>query len=75
MDNFDQQLAELQRRQQMAQQATGFNAPQGKMVSGRYVKASPLEYLTEALRGAGKSRESVMAGEEMTSLQDKRQKA
>lgn len=75
MDAFEQQIAELQRRQQMAQQATGFNAPQGKMVSGRYVKANPLEYLAEALRGAGKSRESVMAGDEMNALQDKRQKA
>ncbi len=75
MDAFEQQIAELQRRQQMAQQATGFNAPQGKMVSGRYVKANPLEYLAEALRGAGQSRDSVMAGEEMGALQDKRQKA
>ena len=75
MDAFEQQIAELQRRQQMAQQATGFNAPQGKMVSGRYVKANPLEYLAEALRGAGQSRDSVRAGEEMGALQDKRQKA
>lgn len=75
MDAFEQQIAELQRRRQVGAQGAGFNAPQGKMVSGRYVKASPLEYLAEALRGAGQSRDSVMAGDEMNALQDKRQKA
>ncbi len=75
MDAFEQQIAELQRRRQVGAQGAGFNAPQGKMVSGRYVKANPLEYLAEALRGAGQSRDSVMAGEEMGALQDKRQKA
>jgi len=75
MDAFEQQIAELQRRRQVGAQGAGFNAPQGKMVSGRYVKANPLEYLAEALRGAGQSRDSVMAGEEMGALQDKRPKA
>ena len=75
MDAFEQQIAELQRRRQVGAQGAGFNAPQGKMVSGRYVKANPLEYLSEALRGAGQSRDSVMAGEGMVALQDKRQKA
>ena len=75
MDAFEQQIAELQRRRQVGAQGAGFNAPQGKMVSGRYVKANPLEYLAEALRGAGQSRDSVMAGDEMNALQDKRQKA
>jgi len=75
MDAFEQQIAELQRRRQVGAQGAGFNAPQGKMVSGRYVKANPLEYLAEALRGAGQSRDSVMAGEEIGALQDKRQKA
>lgn len=75
MDAFEQQIAELQRRRQVGAQGAGFNAPQGKMVSGRYVKANPLEYLAEALRGAGQSRDSVMAGEEIGALQDKRPKA
>lgn len=52
MNDYEYQAAQLaeQRRHMLAQQMQAQEAPQGRMVSGHYVKSHPLEFLAQGLR-------------------------
>jgi hypothetical protein len=75
MRDFDleQQLIDARRRRYGEQAQT--QAPQGRMVGGRFVAPHALEYLAAGLRGFGGIRGEQMAEDELRQLQTARQKA
>ncbi len=75
MRDFDleQQLIEARRRRFGEQAQT--QAPQGRMVGGRFVAPHALEYLAAGLRGFGGIRGQQMAEDELRQLQTTRQQA
>jgi len=75
MRDFDleQQLIEARRRRFGEQAQT--QAPQGRMVGGRFVAPHALEYLAAGLRGFGGIRGEQMAEDELRQLQTTRKQA
>ena len=75
MRDFDleQQLIDARRRRYGEQAQT--QAPQGRMVGGRFVAPHALEYLAAGLRGFGGIRGEQMAEDELRQLQTARQQA
>ena len=75
MRDFDleQQLIDARRRRYGEQAQT--QAPQGRMVGGRFVAPHALEYLAAGLRGFGGIRGEQMAEDELKQLQTARQQA
>ena len=75
MRDFDleQQLIDARRRR-YGEQAQA-QAPQGRMVGGRFVAPHALEYLAAGLRGFGGIRGEQMAEDELRQLQTSRQQA
>jgi hypothetical protein len=75
MRDFDleQQLIDARRRR-YGEQAQA-QAPQGRMVGGRFVAPHALEYLAAGLRGFGGIRGEQMAEDELRQLQTTRQQA
>lgn len=75
MRDFDleQQLIDARRRRYGEQAQT--QAPQGRMVGGRFVAPHALEYLAAGLRGFGGIRGQQMAEDELKQLQTTRQQA
>jgi len=75
MRDFDleQQLIDARRRR-YGEQAQA-QAPQGRMVGGRFVAPHALEYLAAGLRGFGGIRGQQMAEDELRQLQTTRQQA
>ena len=75
MRDFDleQQLIDARRRRFGEQAQT--QAPQGRMVGGRFVAPHALEYLAAGLRGFGGIRGQQMAEDELRQLQTTRQQA
>lgn len=75
MRDFDleQQLIDARRRRYGEQAQT--QAPQGRMVGGRFVAPHALEYLAAGLRGFGGIRGQQMAEDELRQLQTTRQQA
>lgn len=75
MRDFDleQQLIDARRRR-FGEQAQA-QAPQGRMVGGRFVAPHALEYLAAGLRGFGGIRGEQMAENELRQLQTARQQA
>jgi hypothetical protein len=75
MRDFDleQQLIDARRRR-FGEQAQA-QAPQGRMVGGRFVAPHALEYLAAGLRGFGGIRGQQMAEDELRQLQTTRQQA
>jgi hypothetical protein len=75
MRDFDleQQLIDARRRR-YGEQAQA-QAPQGRMVGGRFVAPNALEYLAAGLRGFGGIRGQQMAEDELRQLQTTRQQA
>lgn len=75
MRDFDleQQLIDARRRRFGEQAQT--QAPQGRMVGGRFVAPHALEYLAAGLRGFGGIRGEQMAEDELRQLQTTRQQA
>jgi hypothetical protein len=75
MRDFDleQQLIDARRRRYGEQAQT--QAPQGRMVGGRFVAPHALEYLAAGLRGFGGIRGEQMAEDELRQLQTTRQQA
>jgi hypothetical protein len=75
MRDFDleQQLIDARRRR-YGEQAQA-QAPQGRMVGGRFVAPHALEYLAAGLRGFGGIRGQQMAEDELKQLQTTRQQA
>jgi hypothetical protein len=73
--NYDEQekLIAQQRAKYLQQQDQ--QAPQGRMVGGRYIAANPLEYLAAGLRGYGGFKGEQQANQELTDLQAKKQEA
>jgi hypothetical protein len=73
--NYDEQekLIAQQRAKYLQQQDQ--QAPQGRMVGGRYVAANPLEYLAAGLRGYGGFKGEQQANQDLTDLQVKKQAA
>lgn len=71
--DYDQQIQAALLRQKNAQ--TGFEAPQGQMVSGRFVAPNALQYIAAGLRGVSGARDSAMAGQEAKDLTAQKQKA
>ena len=73
--NYDEQekIIAQQRAKYLRQQDT--QAPEGRMVGGRYVAANPLEYLAAGLRGYGGFKGEQQANQELTDLQSKKQQA
>ena len=75
MRDFDleQQLIDARRRRYGEQAQT--QAPQGRMVGGRFVAPHALEYLAAGLRGFGGIRGEQMAEDELKQLQTARKQA
>lgn len=75
MRDFDleQQLIDARRRRYGEQAQT--QAPQGRMVGGRFVAPHALEYLAAGLRGFGGIRGEQMAEDELRQLQTARKQA
>ena len=75
MRDFDleQQLIDARRRRYGEQAQT--QAPQGRMVGGRFVAPHALEYLAAGLRGFGGIRGQQMAEDELKQLQTTRKQA
>jgi hypothetical protein len=75
MRDFDleQQLIDARRRRYGEQAQT--QAPQGRMVGGRFVAPHALEYLAAGLRGFGGIRGEQMAEDELRQLQTTRKQA
>lgn len=75
MRDFDleQQLIDARRKRYGEQAQT--QAPQGRMVGGRFVAPHALEYLAAGLRGFGGIRGEQMAEDELRQLQTARQQA
>lgn len=75
MRDFDleQQLIDARRRQYAQQAQT--EAPQGRMVGGRFVAPHALEYLAAGLRGFGGIRGQQIAEDELKQLQTARKQA
>lgn len=71
--DYDQQIQAALLRQKNAN--TGFEAPQGQMVSGRFVAPNALQYIVAGLRGVSGARDAEMAGQEAQDLQAKKQAA
>jgi hypothetical protein len=71
--DYDQQIQAALLRQKNAN--TGFETPQGQMVSGRFVAPNALQYIAAGLRGVSGARDAEMAGQEAQDLQSKKQEA
>jgi len=73
--NYDEQekIIAQQRAKYLQQQEQ--QAPQGRMVGGRYIAANPLEYLAAGLRGYGGFKGEQQASQELKDLQAKKQDA
>jgi len=71
--DYDQQIQAALLRQKNAN--TGFETPQGQMVSGRFVAPNALQYIAAGLRGVSGARDAEMAGQEAQDLQAKKQAA
>lgn len=66
---FQPELTDIQRKQRLAQLLTerGMQAPQGQVVSGRYVAPNPLQYLSQLF--------NVYQGQNLEKTTEERQKA
>lgn len=66
---FQPELTDIQRKQRLAQLLTerGMQAPQGQVVSGRYVAPNPLQYLSQLF--------NVYQGQNLEKTAEERQKA
>lgn len=66
---FQPELTDIQRKQKLAELLTqrGMQMPQGQVVSGRYVKPNPLEYVANLA--------NIYAGQRMMTQQEERQQA
>lgn len=66
---FQPELTDIQRKQKLAELLTqrGMQMPQGQVVSGRYVKPNPLEYVANLA--------NIYAGQKMMTQQEERQQA
>ncbi len=71
--DYDQQIQAALLRKKSAQ--TGFDTPQGQMVSGRFVAPNALQYIAAGLRGVSGARDAEMAEQEVQDLQGKKQQA
>lgn len=75
MIDYEQQILDAQRRQQLAQGQSQYQAPQGRMAGRIYVAPNALEYAAALLRSSGAGRDAQMAGQEVRELSGQRQKA
>jgi len=73
--NYEDQekLIAQQRAKYLQQQNT--QAPEGRMVGGRFIAPNALEYLASGLRGVGGFRGEQQSNQELTDLQAKKQQA
>ena len=77
MQDFDMenQLAQQRYQQALAAQQKAGQMPQGKMVGNQYVRAHPMQYLSEMLRSYNVGQEKRGAEQELKDLSGKRQTA
>ena len=73
--NYDEQEKTIAQQRARYLQQQNQQAPEGRMVGGRYVAANPLEYLAAGLRGYGGMRGEQMANQELKDLQTQKQDA
>lgn len=73
--NYDEQEKAIAQQRARFLQQQNQQAPEGRMVGGRYVAANPLEYLAAGLRGYGGFKGEQQANQELTDLQGKKQQA
>jgi hypothetical protein len=73
--NYDEQEKAIAQQRARYLQQQNQQAPEGRIVGGRYVAANPLEYLAAGLRGYGGFKGEQQANQELTDLQGKKQQA
>jgi hypothetical protein len=72
IDDFEQTQLDLMQRRKKAQEGQTFNAPEGQMVSGRYVAPNFLQVLAEGLRGYGNIQDEKKYDKELSDLRGER---
>jgi hypothetical protein len=73
--NYDEQEKQIAQQRARYLQQQDQQAPQGRMVGGRFVGANPLEYLAAGLRGYGGIKGEQLASQELKDLGTQKQKA
>jgi hypothetical protein len=75
MDDFSQQQLDIMQRRKRAQEGQVFKAPEGQMVSGRYVAPNFLQTLAEGLRGYSDIQDEKKYDKQLKDLSGTRQEA
>jgi hypothetical protein len=75
IDDFEQQQLDLMQRRKRAQEGQTFNAPEGQMVSGRYVAPNFLQILAEGLRGYNSIQDEKKFDKQLSDLRGERKTA
>lgn len=73
--NYDEQEKQIAQQRARYLQQQDQQAPQGRMVGGRFVGANPLEYLAAGLRGYGGIKGEQQSNQELKDLGAQKQKA
>lgn len=73
--NYDEQEKQIAQQRARYLQQQDQQAPQGRMVGGRFVGANPLEYLAAGLRGYGGIKGEQQSNQELKELGAQKQKA
>jgi hypothetical protein len=75
IDDFEQTQLDLMQRRKKAQEGQTFNAPEGQMVSGRYVAPNFLQVLAEGLRSYSNIQDEKKLDKQLSDLRGERKTA